>query len=338
MIDEAIKKLVDKKDLLMNEMECVMDEIMKGEASPVQLGAFLVSLRLKGETVDELTASARVMRKYAAKLDLGLEDILDTCGTGGDNSHTFNISTVSAIVAAGAGIKVAKHGNKAMSSICGSADLLKALGVNIDADKTIVERCIKEIGFGFLFAPFFHSSMKYVAPVRRELGIRTIFNLLGPLTNPLGASYQLLGVFNASFVEVIAGVLKNLGTKHALVVHGDDGLDEVTTTTLTQISELRQGRLITFKISPEEMGFKRANLEDLTGGDSALNAEIALDILHGKSGPKTDAVLLNAGCAIYAANAANSIKEGTQKAKESIGSKKALNVLNRLIEYTNAAF
>lgn len=337
MIDEIIKKLVDKKNLLPSEMESAMEELMQGRASLVQIAAFLVGFRLKGETADEITAGAKIMRRYATKLDLAGAETLDTCGTGGDNARTFNISTISAIVAAGAGVKVAKHGNKAVSSRCGSADLLKALGVNIDVDKAITEKCIKELGFGFLFAPYFHSAMKYVAPVRKELGIRTIFNILGPLANPSESTYQLLGVFDVTLVLVLAEVLKNLGTKHAMVVCGDDGLDELTTTTQTQIGELKDNKIITYKLNPEELGFKRAGTNDLAGGDSIFNAKIAMDILNGKSGPATDAVLLNAGCAIYTANAANTIKEGIQKAKDSISSKSALRVLNKLIEYTNAA-
>lgn len=337
MIEQALKKIVDKNDLSGCEMEGAIEEIMRGDASPVKISAFLVGLRMKGETVVELTAGAKIMRRYAMQLELKNKDILDTCGTGGDNTHTFNISTISALVAAGAGVTVAKHGNRAVSSRCGSADLLKGLGVNIEADKSIIERCIKELGFGFLFAPLLHTAMKNVAPVRRELEMRTIFNILGPLTNPSGAAYQLLGVFDGALTQIMAEVLRNLGTKHALIVYGDDGLDEITTTAQTQVSELKNGAITTYKISPEDFGLKRAKSEDISGGDVTFNAKLARDILNCKPGPKTDIVLLNAGCAIYAANGAKDMQEGLQKARESLESRNALRILEKLIEYTNVA-
>lgn len=336
MIEQTIKELADKKNLASYLMEAAFEEVMQGKASPAHIAAFLMGLRLKGETVDEITCGAKIMRKYAAKLSIDNNRILDTCGTGGDGAHTFNISTISAIVVAGAGIKVAKHGNKAVSSQCGSADLLKSLGVNIEAEIKIVERCIKEVGFGFLFAPIFHPAMKNVSAVRKELGIRTIFNILGPLTNPAGAQYQLLGVFNGALAQTMAEVLKNLGANHVVVVCGDDGLDEVTTTTYTQVCEFKNGKITSYKISPEDVGLKKAKIDDLRGGDIALNTKICLDILQGKPGPKTDAILLNAGCAIYAADGAGDIQQGIEIARESINSEKAINLLNKIIEYTNA--
>ena len=335
MIKEAIAQLVKRKDLSGDIMRQAVEEIMTGRAAPEEIEAFLKGLCGKGETVEEITAAARVMRRHATKIKSASENVLDTCGTGGDGACTFNISTISALVACGAGITVAKHGNKSVSSKCGSADLLIELGVKVDLEPEKVEASLAEIGFGFLYAPLLHKAMKYAMPVRKKMGVRTIFNILGPLTNPAGAAYQLLGVYEAGLTEVLARVLKNLGSKHVLVVHGEDGLDEVTTTGKTQISELKDGRIKTYKISPSEFGIKRVSPQDLKGGDVSVNAKITDDILKGKAGPQRDIVLLNAGCAIYAADKAASIKKGIAKAAEAIDSGKALEKLELLKEFTN---
>jgi len=335
MIKDAIAKLVDRIDLSRVEAGQVMQEIMKGEATMAQISAYLVAMRLKGETIDEITGSAEIMRQYAVKIAPKSNKLLDTCGTGGDRSHTFNISTVSAIVASGAGAVVAKHGNRAVSSMCGSADLLKELGVNIEAKPGVMQRCLDEIGIAFLFAPLLHESMKYAAPVRREIGIRTIFNLLGPMTNPAGAKHHLLGVFNINLTEALAKVLAKLGSKHVLVVSGKDGLDEITTTGETIISELKNGKVKTYKIKPADFGIKKAKPADLKGRDAAFNAKLTLDILKGKKGPQRDIVILNAGAAIYAADIAKNIKQGIKLARESIDSASAMNKLEGLKKLTN---
>jgi len=332
MIREAIAKLIDKKDLKKEEIEDCFEEIMTGEATPGQIGAFLTALRLKGETVEEITGAAIVMRAHATKVNAKVDIVLDTCGTGGDVSGTFNISTISAFVAAGAGAVVAKHGNRSVSSMCGSADLLMALGINIELNANDVERCIQEIGIGFLYAPLLHGAMMYATPVRKEIGIRTIFNILGPLTNPAGSRHQLLGVYDERLTDKLALVLKNLGSEHALVVHGKDGLDEVTTTADTVVSELKKDELRTYRINPKDFGIKKAKPEDLKGKDPKTNAKIATKVLKGEDGPQMDIVLLNTGCALYACDIASSVKEGIERAKESIKSGKALQKLNKLIE------
>ena len=335
MIKEAIAKAVEKINLSPEETEGVMEEIMSGAVSPAQIGSFITALRMKGESIDEITAFAKVMRKYATRVHVKQNNLLDTCGTGGDGKHTFNISTIAALVAAGAGVVIAKHGNRSISSRCGSADLLKGLGVNIEAPLPVVERCINDVGIGFLFAPMLHPAMKFAAVPRREIGIRTIFNILGPLTNPAGASCQLLGVYDASLTKVMAEVLKNLGSIHAMIVHGSDGLDEVTTTSDTIVSELSGDKLINYRIKPEDFGMKRASAQDLDGGDPVVNANIAMEILNGKNGPRRDVVLLNAGCAIYVANKAKDTNEGIELARKSIDSKEALRRLELLKEWTN---
>lgn len=335
MIKEAIAKLIENKDLPQDIMCQAVEEIMTGKAQPEEIEAFLRGLCAKGESIDEITAAACVMRRHATKIKSASKNILDTCGTGGDGAHTFNISTISALVACGAGITVAKHGNKSVSSKCGSADLLIELGVKIDLEPEEVEACLAEIGIGFLYAPLLHKAMKYAMPVRKKMGIRTIFNILGPLTNPAGAPFQLLGVYDVKFIEPLANVLKNLGSKHVLVVHGDDGLDEVTTTAQTQISELKDGRVKTYKIEPTEFRIKKARPEDLKGGGAPFNAKLTQDILKGKGGSQRDIVLLNAGCAIYAADKVSSIKEGIARAAESIDSGEALKKLELLKEFTN---
>lgn len=335
MIKEAILKVVEGEDLSRGEMKEAFSEIMKGQANEPQIAAFITALRMKGEGIEEITGGAEVMRKFATRIKTRHKKVLDTCGTGGDGAGTFNISTISAFVACGAGIAVAKHGNRSVSSKCGSADLLKELEVNIECGVDVVERCLDEIGIGFLFAPLLHGAMKYATPVRRQIGIRTIFNVLGPLTNPAGASCQLLGVYSKDLVEPLANVLKNLGSVHALVVHGSDGLDEITTTGKTFVAEVKGEGLKSYEIDPAQFGFAKSKREDLIGGDVKLNSKIALDILGGKQGPRTDIVALNAGCAIYAADKAVSIKEGVELAKSSISSGKALEKLNKLKELTN---
>jgi anthranilate phosphoribosyltransferase len=334
MIREAISKVIEQKDLIEESARGVMNEIMSGEATPAQIASFLTALRLKGETVEEITGFAKVMREKVTRVKVEEEVIVDTCGTGGDGTHTFNISTIAAFVVAGAGLIVAKHGNRSVSSKCGSADLLEALGVKIDADVKKVERCFKEIGMGFLFAPLLHGAMKYAIGPRREIGIRTVFNILGPLTNPAGAKAQVLGVYAPELTETLAGVLRNLGSKHAFLVHGLDGLDEITLTGRTKVSELKEGEITNYFISPEDFGMKTCEIEDLKGGTVEENVGIALDILKGEKGPKRDIVLLNAACAIVAGGKAKDLAEGIKKAAESIDSGKAREKLELLKKYT----
>jgi len=289
---------------------------------------------MKGETIDEITGCAKVMREKVMPIKTDADYVVDTCGTGGDNSHTFNISTISALVAAGAGVRIAKHGNRAVSSDCGSADVLKALGVNIDADADKVAKCIDEVGIGFLFAPLLHPAMKYAIAPRREIGIRTIFNILGPLTNPASAKGQVLGVYDEKLTEPLAYVLKNLGSEHVFVVHGADGLDEMTITDKTFVSELKGGMVHTYTIAPEDFGIHKADRSELIGGTIDDNAKIVLNILNGEKGAKRDIVLLNAGTAIVAGGKASDIKEGIYLAEESIDSGKALQKLEMLIKYS----
>jgi len=339
MIKEAIGKLIEAHDLTETEMVSVMEEIMTGSADAAQIGAFLTALRIKGETVAEITGAARVMREKSTKIETpGIEkaDIVDTCGTGGDGSMTFNISTASAFVTAAAGVTVAKHGNRSVSSKCGSADVLRSLGVNVKASIKCVEQCIQEAGIGFLFAPLLHGAMKYAAPVRQALGIRTIFNILGPLTNPAGARCQLIGVYDPVLTDLLALVLNNLGTKHAFIVRGEDGLDEITLTTETRVTELKDGSVKTYHITPEDFGFDRCAPGDLTGGESAENAEIILKIFNGEKGPKRDIVLLNSAAAICAAGKVGSIAEGIAVAHGAIDSGEALDKLEQLKSITNA--
>lgn len=335
MIKEAIAKLIERNDLTRDEAAAVMEEIMTGRADVSQISAFLVAMRMKGETSQEITGCAQIMRKHATKITYEGAHLLDTCGTGGDKSRTFNISTVSAFVAAGAGAVVAKHGNRAVSSNCGSADLLKELAVNIEAGPDVVEKCLRQIGIAFLFAPLLHESMRYAAPVRRQIGIRTIFNILGPMTNPAGARHHLLGVFNPALTKLLAEVTKTLGSQHVLVVCGEDGLDEITTTGETLIAELNYGKIETYKIHPKDFGIKTAKPADLKGADSAFNAKLALDILKGSKGPQRDIVLLNAGAALYAADIAKDIKEGIKLAAEAIDTGKAMEKLEQLKKMTN---
>ena len=335
MIKEAISATIKGANLSEADMINVMNEIMEGEASPAQIGAFLTALRIKGETVEEITGAAKVMREKALKINVPKTKVVDTCGTGGDESFTFNISTASAFVAAGAGITIAKHGNRSVSSKSGSADVLKALGVDIEAGVEKVEKCLSDIGIGFLFAPMLHGAMKYAIGPRREIGIRTIFNILGPLTNPAGAKCQVLGVYDRNLTELLGNVLSNLGTEHAFVVWGEDGLDEMTLTDSTRVTEVKGTSVKTYHIKPEDFGLERCRPEDLKGGDSKMNAEIILKVLKGEKGPQRDVVLLNAATAIVAGNASECINDGLGLAAESIDSSNALKKLNNLIELTN---
>ena len=337
MIREAISKVVEKNDLTRDEMIACMDEIMTGQATQAQIGSFITALRMKGETVEEITGAAMVMREKAVKIGPynKIIDLVDTCGTGGSGTNTFNISTTTAFVVSGAGLKIAKHGNKSASSQCGSADVIKELGVNIDIPPDKVKECIDKIGIGFLYAPLFHGAMKHAIGPRREIGIRTIFNILGPLTNPANANCQVLGVYREELTEVLANVLKNLGTKMAFVVHGLDTLDEITITGKTKISELKDKSVKTFYITPEDFGIKSAQLKDIKGGDSKENAAIVREVLEGKKGPRQDVVLLNSSAALVAGGLARDFKEGIRIAKESISSGKAMDKLKKLIEFTN---
>ncbi len=330
MIEEAIKILAQAGNLDNRAMLEVMEEIMGGKADTPQIVSFLEKLAQKGETVEELSAAVSVMRKFSVKVKASRQPVLDTCGTGGDASGTFNISTVAAFVASGCGITVAKHGNRSVSSLCGSADVLEALGVKIDLPLDKIEQCLNEVGIAFLFAPNLHPAMKYAMPARKQIGRRTIFNLLGPLSNPAQASHQLIGVFDRRWTVIVAGVLLELGSKHALVVHGQDGLDEITTTDVTFVTEVHQGKLKSYELHPEDCGITKANRADLLGADPAVNAGLALEILKGKPGPKRDIVVLNAAAAIYAADKAVSLKEGIELAKDSIDSGKALEKLELL--------
>jgi len=336
MIKEAIVKVVDHEDLNETAMMEVMDEVMEGKATPAQIAAFITGLRIKGETVDEVTGAARIMRKKATRIDARSSIIVDTCGTGGDGMKTFNISTTSAFVVAAAGIVVAKHGNRAVSSSCGSADVLEALGVNISAPPEIVEECIHQIGIGFLFAPKLHGAMKYAIGPRREIGIRTIFNILGPLTNPAGATSQLIGVYNPRLTEMFAGVLRNLGTKRAFVVHGSDGLDEATVTGETRVTELKDGNIMTYNIDPVVLFGEMFPVDALVGGDASLNAQITKDVLTGKSGACRNIVVLNAALAIMAGEKAGTIKDGIAIAEEYIDCGAAVKKLQALIELSNS--
>jgi len=333
-VNRLISKLIAKNDLAVKEMQEAMDDILSGKAKTPEVVEFLTYLNIKGETVEEITVAAEAMLKYVDPILVDKPNILDTCGTGGDKLGTFNISTVSAFVASGAGVVVAKHGNRSVSSICGSADILEALGVNINMDRDKIKKSLEEIGIAFLFAPNMHRAMKNVMPARKQIAGKTIFNILGPLTNPARATNQLIGVYSAKWVPILARVLNNLGSKHVLVVHGSDGLDEVTNTGKTFVSELNRGEIRNYEIAPEDFGFKRARIEDLSGGSLFDNVQIVQGILDGKDGFRRDIVLLNAGCAIYAADKTVSIKEGVKLAAQSIDSKAALRKLELLKEYS----
>ena len=337
MIKELIGKLVEKRNLSEEETINAMEEIMSGKATPGQIGSFITALRMKGETVEEITGAAKVMREKATTLDLEEEIIVDTCGTGGDSSGTFNVSTVVALIAAGGELLVAKHGNRSVSSKCGSADVMEALGLNLEIPPEKAAECIRKVGIGFLYAPLFHSAMKYATPVRREIGIRTIFNVLGPLTNPAQANVQLLGVYKPELTELIANVLKNLGVRSAFVVYGEGNFDEITITGRTRISQLKRGEVKTYYIQPEDFGLKSGNSEEIKGGTVEKNSQIILDILKGKKGTKRDMVLLNAAGVFVAAEKAGNIAEGIKVAEEIIDSGKALKKLEALVKFSRKA-
>lgn len=332
MIKECIKKVVEGNNLTENEASAVMDEIMTGSVTPAQLGSFITALRMKGETVEELTGFVKVMRRKATKINSRHKTIVDTCGTGGDMQDTFNVSTISAFVSAGADVIVAKHGNRAVSSRCGSADLLNALGINIEAELDVIEKSLNEIGIGFLFAPLLHKAMKYAIGPRREIAIRTVFNILGPLTNPAGATCQLMGVFSPEWTEKIAYVMKSLGTIKSFVVHGFDGLDEISNIGETQISELNDGKVRTYTVKPEDFGFKRRSINEISGGDIEKSVSSAMEVFQGNKGAKREMILINSAAAIATSGIVDKIEDGIQLAEKSIDSGSALKKLEQLKE------
>jgi anthranilate phosphoribosyltransferase len=335
MIKEAISKVIAKTNLTEAEAEAVMREIMQGEATDAQIASYITALRMKGETVEEITGSARVMREKAVSIKLDAKYQVDTCGTGGDMAHTFNISTTAAFVVAAAGVTVAKHGNRSVSSKSGSADVLQALGVNIEMPSHRAEECIRVVGIGFLFAPMMHLAMKYAIGPRREIGVRTIFNVLGPLTNPARVTSQIMGVYSPDLTGLLAQALGNLGAAHAFVVHGMDGLDEITITGKTKVSEFKDGKVKDYFIHPADFGFSEAKAEDLKGGDAKENAAITMDVLKGQKGPRRDIVLMNAAAALVASGRSTDFKEGVGLAAGSIDSGAALKKLEELKAVTN---
>lgn len=335
MIKEAINMLVQGLDLSESEMYDCMMEIMEGRATGAQIGSFLTALRVKGESVLEITAAAKVMREKASVINAP-EDVLDTCGTGGDLTHTFNISTTAAIVLAACGVPIAKHGNRSVSSLSGSADLLEALGVKIDLCPEHVEKCLFETGFGFLYAPNFHPAMRYAVSVRREIAIRTIFNILGPLTNPAGAKRQLLGVFADKMTEPLARVLSNLGVTEAMVCHGEDGLDEITITDGTRVARLSGGNVENMYISPEDFGFERGRLSDIQGGEVKDNARFTMEILKGSKGPKRDIVIMNSAAGLVVSGRSSTFSDAKMVVSEAIDSGNALKKLQDIVRVTNA--
>lgn len=333
MITGMLEKLLAGKNLTIQEMSEVMNAMMSGSMTPAQTAGFLMALRMKGETIDEVTGAAMSMRKHASFINTGAENVVDTCGTGGDKANTFNISTTAAFVAAGAGVTIAKHGNRSVSSQCGSADVLAAAGFNLDVEPEVMEQCIQENGIGFLFAPKVHPSMRNVAAIRRELGVRTIFNMLGPLTNPAGATGQILGVYSPVLTEMFAHVLKLLGTKRAMVVHGQDGLDEITCTDSSRVTELRNGVIKTYELFPEMLIGETFSAESIKGGGPEQNAKILLDILSNRlSGGPRAVTLLNAAAAIIAGCKADTMEEGLKLAEKSIDSGAALEKFETMIE------
>lgn len=334
MIKEAILKVSNHEDLTYNEAYLTMDEIMSAKASEVQMSAYLTAMSMKGETIEEITASARAMRDHCIRL-LNDEEVLEIVGTGGDGSNTFNISTTSSIVISAAGVPVAKHGNRAASSKCGAADVLEELGVNIYINPEKSLECLREINLCFLFAQNYHLSMKYVAGVRKELSIRTIFNILGPLTSPAGASMEVLGVYEKELIEPLTDVLNNLGVKSAMVVYGLDGMDEISSSDKTAVCELKDGKTKTYELSPEYFDMEIASKEDLEGGDAKENAQITLSILNGEKGPRRNAVLLNSAAGLYVSGRVRSLEDGVKLAEDIIDSGKALEQLEKFIEVTN---
>lgn len=333
---QALTRLVEQREIFYDEMLSLMRQIMGGELTPAQIAGILIGLRVKKETVGEIAAAAQVMREFATKVPVANHDhLVDTCGTGGDAAHTFNISTTAAFVAAAAGARVAKHGGRSVSSTCGSADVLEALGVNLNLTAEQVGQSIDEIGIGFMFAPNFHGAMKHAAPVRRELGVRTLFNVLGPLTNPAGAANQVMGVFHPDLVGIQARVLQRLGSSHVMVVHGSDGLDEITLSGETLVGELKQGEISEFALHPSEFGFEPCTLEALKVWDAAQARDMLLGVLDNLPGPARDIVLLNAGAAIYVAGRAQTLAEGIEQARTAIASGDARTKLDQLVAFSN---
>ena len=333
---DVLSQLLERQDLTQDTMLAVMRQVMSGELTSAQIAAFLIALRAKGETVDEIAAAAMVMRELSTKVAIqDTEHLIDTCGTGGDGIQTFNVSTVCAFVAAAAGAKVAKHGGRSVSSTCGSADVLEALGVNVNQAPEQVAASVNEIGIGFMFAPNHHSAMKHAAPVRRELGIRTLFNLLGPMTNPATARRQVMGVFDKNLTGKLAKVLQKLGSEHVLVVHGADGMDEISFTGDTFVAELKNGQVTEYVLNPAQFGLATHQLKDIQIKDAAESKAMILDVLHGKKGAARDIVLMNAGAAIYVSGQAESLQAGIDKAATVIDSGAALEKLNQLIERSN---
>lgn len=335
-IQQAINTVIEGNHLNTEQMTSVMRTVMSGEATPAQVAGFLVALRMKGEVVEELTAAASVMRELSAKVDIATDNLVDTCGTGGDSKGTFNVSTTAAFVVAAAGARVAKHGNRSVSSKCGSADLLETAGVNLQLTPEQVAKCIEELGIGFLFAPAHHSAMKHAIGPRKELGVRTMFNLLGPLTNPANAPHQVLGVFSEQWIEPLANVLQSLGSKHVLVVHADDGLDEISIAGNTQIAELKDGAVSRYSISPQQFGIDEGKLVDIVAKDSTESLRIVNSVLENKAGAALNIVKLNAGAAIYASDKASTLEGGVSLASDAIASGEAKNKLQQYIEYTNS--
>ena len=334
---EILSKLVAGNDLTKEEAMKAQEMILSGEATQSQIACFLTALRMKGETLDEITGLAMVLRDKANTISPKVDNYVDFVGTGGDCTYSFNISTTSAFVVAAAGVPVAKHGNRSISSKSGAGDVLEALGVNISADPDVVEKCVEEVGIGFMFAPQFNPAMKYVGPVRKEMGIRTVFNILGPLSNPSRAKAMVVGVYSPSLTEVIAGTMANLDVKRGFVVSGEDNMDEFTLTGSSTVSEIKDGKVETYEITPEQFGLKRCKIEDLQGGDGTVNAQITKDILSGKErGAKREIVLLNAGAALYIGGKAESIEEGIRIAGETIDSGKAMETLEAMVKATNA--
>lgn len=330
-IQTAIRAVCDRRDLSREQMRAAMRLIMTGEATPAQIGGFLIGLRMKGETVEEITAAAEVMRELATHVGVSGPHVVDTCGTGGDGVNTFNISTASAFVVAAAGGKVAKHGNRSVSSHSGSADVLEAAGVSLELSPEQVAQCIDEVGVGFMFAPRHHGAMKHAIGPRREMGVRTIFNLLGPLTNPANAAHQVVGVFDPNWVEALARVLQNLGSRHVLVVHAEDGMDEISVGSPTRVAELKDGELASYTLTPERFGFKRAPVARLGAGSAAQSLSIIESVFNNQEGPARDIVALNAGAAIYAADLVDSLEAGVKRALECIASGAARDKLRGLV-------
>ncbi len=335
MFNYYLQKVVKGENLSLDEMEQAMEMIMEGKVTHSQLSGFLVALHMKGETVEEITASAKVMKEKATPISIESGELMDTCGTGGDAKGTFNISTAVAFILAAAGVVVAKHGNRSVSSKSGSADVLESLGINISLPPSSVERCLKEINIAFLFAQDFHKATKHAAVPRKELGIRTIFNVLGPLTNPANIKYQLMGIYDPKLVYPIAEVLNNLGVKRAMVVHGSEGIDEFSLSGKNKVAFLNEGKIEKLEISPEDLGLEKYSIQEIQGGSAEENKRIILNIFNGEMGPKRDVVVLNSAAGLYVANKVNSLEEGITYAQEIIDSGKAMKKLEEMVEFTN---